>query len=206
MKKIQKCLAFALAIIMCLSATPVLAASSNQNSDKRETTTINGVTYEFEYSYSDGKKITNIKNVTEKTEEVLCYDVERGVIFLDNQLLAYIEDTSDEQEEVPQIVPFANYWVYHDTSTIRITWAATATFMAVASAIAAVLPNTGVVGVITQMGISVLSSLADSATGGTVRCVAYTHVLTDGRVQCRWDWTFIAPTGESYGPYSTYDL
>lgn len=206
MKKIQKCLALVLAIIMCLSATPALAASNNQNTNKKEAITINGTAYEFEYSYSDGKKITNIKNVTDKTEDVLCYDVEQGVIFLNNQVLAYVEDTSEQQEETPQIVPFANYWVYHDTSTRRISWAASASFIAVASAIAAVLPSVGTVGVITAMGLSALSGLAGAATGGTVKCVTYTHVLPDGSIQCRWDWSFIAPTGETYGPYSTYDL
>lgn len=35
-------------------------------------------------------------------------------------------------------------------------------------------------------------------------CVGYTHVLNDGTVQTRCDWTFRPSTEDKYGSYSSY--
>lgn len=195
-------------LITCSLGTVVSFASDN--STQSETITIDGVTYRFEYSYSHGDKVTHIINMDDNTEDIVYYKKDNGTIYFNGSPMAYVETISvvkTENVSENSITPFASTgWRYHDTSTHRITWLAGTSASAVAAAISAAIPGTTTFQVILKMGLSALSSIAKSCIGGTLKCVAYTQTLADGKIQCRYDWTFTADSGDSYGPFSTYQL
>lgn len=205
-------LAFAMLIACSSGAINSFAADNIVCNDEDERITIDGVTYKYEYSYSGEKEFTHIINLNDNTEYVVYYDRGKGIVFLNNEPLAYIDVTYSSDTQVPSrgnISLASNYWVYHDTSTHRITLVESRVakygIIAVATAIAAVIPGCTATKVIIAVGVAALSDIAEECKGGTVKCVAYTHVLNDGSVQFRFDWTFTTEKGKSYGPYSTYN-
>lgn len=210
-KKIASLLMSFTLFVTCLAGATISYASDNDcfNNDS-ETVLINGIEYKYEETFENGEEITHIINLKYGTEDVLYYDKEKNIVFLNEEPFAYVENLLTEVVSTPEyeITPFAvtTGWKYHDTSYKKITWKAGAAASAVAAAISAVIPGTSAKAVIAKMGIAVLNSIANSCVGGKVKCVAYTQVLLDGKVQCRYDWTFITPKGKSYGPYTSYKL
>lgn len=204
-------LAMVLIITCSLGATTALAAESNDNTGQSDTIVIDGSVYEFEDAYWNGMPATYINNLTENTRDVVYYDEANGTIYWNGEPMAYVEKVSTTLAEPETgISPLAaDHWTYDRTETYNVSWARGASVSAVASAIAAAASRMGgklkALGVILEMGFSALSSLADSSVGGTVQVDQYYHIYADGRIQYRWDWSFIAPTtGKRYGPFTTF--
>ena len=202
-----------LSLIMLLTcsvgATISYAADNTSTVAENETVIIDGKEYKYEDVFVNGKEITRIINLTDNTEDILYYDIEKGTVFLNNEPIAYIENEPIETVDAFEygISPLAtNGWRYHDTSNHRITWKQGVAAAVLAGVIAAVIPGTGKLAVLARIGANTLGIVAGACAGGIVKCVAYTQVLLDGKVQCRYDWTFKPNTGESYGPYSSYQL
>lgn len=203
-------LAMVLLITCSLGATTAFAAESNDNASQNETIVIDGSVYEFEEAYWNGMPATYINNLTENTRDIVYYDEANGTIYWNGEPMAYIEKVSTTLAEPETGISLlaADHWTYDRTETYHVSWAQGASVSAVASAIATAASRMGgklkALGVILEIGFSTLSSLADSSVGGTVQVAQYHHIYTDGRIQYRWDWTFIASTGEHYGPFTTY--
>lgn len=202
-----------MAVIMsatCLAgATNSYASDNKYNTDESEILIFDGNEYQYVDEYIDGKEITHIINLTENTEDILYYDEANGTIYLNNKPIAYVEDAISSENIFSEYgtSPFAdNYWKWHDTSTKHITWIQGVTAAILAGIIAAVIPTVGKATVIAKIGLNALGVVAAACAGAYVDCVAYTHVLSDGKVQLRYDWTFRPSTGDKYGPYSSYSL
>lgn len=192
-----------------VGATVSYAADENSIVNESEIVLIDGKEYKYEDEYVNGKEITHIINLTDNTEDTLYYDSENGIVFLNDVPIAYIEKMSTETIEMFEnnISPLATTgWRYHDTSSHRITWVQGVTAAVLAGVIAAVIPGVGKAAVIAKIGLTALGVIAAACAGGTVTCKTYTQVLLDGKVQFRYDWTFKPSTGETYGPYSSYQL
>ena len=196
--------------VTCLAgATNSYAADNEYNIEESETIILDGAEYKYVDEYVDGKEITHILNLTDNTEDILYYDEANGTIYLNDEPVAYVEDviSSENIFSKNEVNPLAdNYWKWHDSSTKRITWAQGVAAAVLAGIIAAVIPNVGKITVIVKIGLSALSVVAAACGGAYVDCVSYTHVLNDGSVQLRCDWTFRPSTGDKYGPYSSYWL
>ena len=165
--------------------------------------------YRYENVLANGKEIIYIIHLTDNTEDILYYDIGNNTVFLNDMPIAYTEkvseDTVDEFKNC--ILPLAaNGWRNHDTSNHRITWVQGVTAAVLAGVIAAVIPGSGKLTVLAKIGVTALGIVAGACAGGTVKCVAYTQVLLDGKVQFRYDRTFKPSAGESYGPYRSYQL
>lgn len=208
-------LAMVLLITCSLGATTALAAESNDNTGQNETIVIDGSLYEFEDAYWNGMPATYINNLTENTRDVVYYDEATGTVYWNGTPIAYVEKVSTDEvtTSLSNAIPLANnddYWTYHDTSTHTISWPEIKAFqigvIVVGTAIAAALPGITAVQVISAVGIFALNEIADTCEGGTLTCVGYSHVLNDGTIQFRFDWSFTATTGKTYGPFSTYQL
>lgn len=202
-------MAFIMLIVCSAGATISYANDNTFTIDSSETVIIDGKEYRYENVLANGKEIIYIIHLTDNTEDILYYDIGNNTVFLNDMPIAYIEkvseDTVDEFKKC--ILPLAaNGWRYHDTSNHRITWVQGVTAAVLAGVIAAVIPGSGKLTVLAKIGVTALGIVAGACAGGTVKCVAYTQVLLDGKVQFRYDWTFKPSTGESYGPYSSYQL
>ena len=196
-------------LITCSNCATISYAAENISAvDEREEVIINGKEYKYEDGFVNGKEITRIINLTDNTEDILYYDAEKGTVFMNDVPVAYIEEVSPEaiyglKNNIPS---FSTYgWRYHDTSSHRITWKQGVTAAVLAGVIAYVLPVNKAT-VIAGIGITALGIVAAACSGGTVTCKTYTQVLLDGKVQFRYDWSFKPNTGETYGPYSSYQL
>lgn len=204
-------LAMVLLITCSLGATTALAAESNDNTGQNETIVIDGSLYEFEDAYWNGMPATYINNLTENTRDVVYYDEATGTVYWNGEPMAYIEKVSTTLAEPETgISPLAaDHWTYKGRSSFEVTWVHSASIFAVATAISkaigVVVPGVTALKIILAMGVGALTGLAKAATGGTVQIDEYYHIYSDGRIQYRWDWTFIAPTtGEVFGPFTTY--
>lgn len=197
-------------VIVCSAgATVSYDADKTVTIDSSETVIIDGKEYRYENVLANGKEIIYIIHLTDNTEDILYYDIGNNTVFLNDMPIAYIEKVSEDETVGFEnfISPLAtNGWRYHDTSNHRITWVQGVTAAVLAGVIAAVIPGTGKLAVLAKIGATTLGIVAGACAGGTVKCVAYTQVLLDGKVQFRYDWTFRPSTGESYGPYSSYQL
>lgn len=209
-KRITSLFLVLIMLLTCSAGTTISYASDNAPTvNESETVIIDGKEYKYEDVFVNGKEITRIINLTDNTEDLLYYDIEKGTVFLNNEPIAYIENEPTETVDAPEhgISPLStNGWRYHDTSTHRITWKQGVAAAILAGVIASVIPGTGRLAVLAKIGANTLGIIAAACSGGTVKCVAYTQVLLDGKIQCRYDWTFSPNTGESYGPYRSYQL
>lgn len=202
-------MALIMVIVCSAGATVSYDADKTVTIDSSETVIIDGKEYRYENVLANGKEIIYIIHLTDNTEDILYYDIGNNTVFLNDMPIAYIEKVSEDETVGFEnfISPLAtNGWRYHDTSNHRITWVQGVTAAVLAGVIAAVIPGTGKLAVLAKIGATTLGIVAGACTGGTVKCVAYTQVLLDGKVQFRYDWTFKPSTGESYGPYSSYQL
>jgi len=208
-KKIKKITAIFLILITIISAPSMSASASpskNSNIKDVEILTIDGLQYKFEEIYLDGKDVIRVTNLSTNTQEILYFDESIGTLFSNGKPVAYISETSVVEEKILHSVsPLTNdpYWTYVETKYYKVTWAKSAGVIAVATAIASVLPGKGWATVIAKIGLSVLKSIAESAVGGTVKLVLYNHVTPQiAKIELLYEWSFIAPTGEVYGPFS----
>ncbi len=202
-------MALIMVIVCSAGATVSYDADKTVTIDSSETVIIDGKEYRYENVLANGKEIIYIIHLTDNTEDILYYDIGNNTVFLNDMPIAYIEKVSEDETVGFEnfISPLAtNGWRYHDTSNHRITWVQGVTASVLAGIIAAVIPGTGKLAVLAKIGATTLGIVAGACAGGTVKCVAYTQVLLDGKVQFRYDWTFKPSTGESYGPYSSYQL
>lgn len=202
-------MALIMVIVCSAGATVSYDADKTVTIDSSETVIIDGKEYRYENVLANGKEIIYIIHLTDNTEDILYYDIGNNTVFLNDMPIAYTEkvseDTVDEFKNC--ILPLAaNGWRNHDTSNHRITWVQGVTAAVLAGVIAAVIPGTGKLVVLAKIGATTLGIVAGACAGGTVKCVAYTQVLLDGKVQFRYDGTFKPSTGESYGPYRSYQL
>lgn len=186
-------------------------AADNQYTDKNsETVILDGMEYKYIDKYVDGKEITHILNLTANTEDILYYDEADGTIYLNNEPVAYVEDviSSENISSESRVSPLAgdSYWGYNGTTTKRITWAQGVAAAVLAGIIAAVIPNVGKIAVIAKIGLTALGVVAAACGGAYADCASYSHVLMDGKIEFRFDWTFRPNTGDKYGPYSKYVL
>lgn len=202
-----------MALIMFMTcsagATASYAADNDSVANENAIVLIDGKEYKYKDEYVNGKEITHIINFTDNTEDILYYDAENGIVFLNDVPVAYIEKVPADVVRMSEnnISPLATTgWRYHDTSSHRITWAQGVTAAVLAGVIAAVIPGVGKAVVLARIGTTALGIVAAACAGGTVTCKTYTQVLLDGKVQFRYDWTFKPSTGETYGPYSSYQL
>lgn len=202
-------LALIMLITCSVGATISYAANNLSAVDKKEEIVIiNGKEYKYEDEFVNGKNVTRIINLTDDTEDILYYAAEKGTVLLNDIPVAYIEAASIETLEVFEnnILPLAsNGWRYHDTSSHYITWVQGVSAAVLAGVIAYVIPVKKSA-IIAGMGVTALGIVAAACAGGTVTCKTYTQVLLDGKVQLRYDWKFTPNTGETYGPYSSYQL
>lgn len=208
-KKIKKITAIFLILITIISALSMSASASpskNSNIKDVEILTIDGLQYKFEEIYLDGKDVIRVTNLSTNAQEILYFDESIGTLFSNGKPVAYISETSVVEEKILHSVsPLTNdpYWTYVETKYYKVTWAKSAGVIAVATAIASVLPGKGWATVIAKIGLSVLKSIAESAVGGTVKLVLYNHVTPQiAKIELLYEWSFIAPTGEVYGPFS----
>lgn len=204
-KKIISLLITIVTIATCFNGVIISSASNTENS---ETFTIEGITYRYEDLYLDGKEVTRISNLTDNTEDILYYDKASETIYLNDKPIAILSKNFSSNFNINNgINPCSdNYWNFHDRSTTNITWVQSVTAAVLAGIIAACIPGVSKWAVLSRIGVSTLGVIAGACAGGKVICDAYTHVLTDGTVQIRYDWTFKPSTGETYGPFSSYDL
>lgn len=197
-------------VIVCSAGATISYANDNTFTiDSSETVIIDGKEYRYENVLANGKEIIYIIHLTDNTEDILYYDIGNNTVFLNDMPIAYTEkvseDTVDEFKNC--ILPLAaNGWRNHDTSNHRITWVQGVTAAVLAGVIAAVIPGSGKLTVLAKIGVTALGIVAGACAGGTVKCVAYTQVLLDGKVQFRYDRTFKPSAGGSYGPYRSYQL
>ena len=202
-------MAFIMLIVCSAGATISYANDNTFTIDSSEKVIIDGKEYRYENVLANGKEIIYIIHLTDNTEDILYYDIGNNTVFLNDMPIAYTEkvseDTVDEFKNC--ILPLAaNGWRNHDTSNHRITWVQGVTAAVLAGVIAAVIPGSGKLTVLAKIGVTALGIVAGACAGGTVKCVAYTQVLLDGKVQFRYDRTFKPSAGESYGPYRSYQL
>lgn len=208
-KKITSIALAMILIITCsLGATTALAAENDDNTSQNETIVLDGSVYAFEESYYNGMPATYIVNLTENTRDVVYYDEATGTVYYNGEPMAYIEKVSTTVADSGSGISLlaADHWTYMETSSFKVTWAHKASVFVVAGAISAVVgavvPGVNTVTIILAIGLGALKGLADAAMGGTVQLDTYYHIYSDGRIQYKWDWTFIAPTGERYGPFT----
>ena len=184
-------------------------ATATYAAENIETAIIDGKEYRCESRIVDDKEYMYITNITDEITDVVYYDVCSGIIFHNGKPVAYVENAVSfpDEKSIESVSPLATTgWRYHDTSNHRISWARGVAAATLAGIIAAVIPSTGWLSVLTKIGATALSAVSAACIGGNVKCVAYTQVLASGKVQCRYDWTFRPSSGESYGPYSSYKL
>lgn len=203
-------MAFTILTTCLVGATNMYAADNQYTDENSETVILDGMEYKYIDEYVDGKEITHILNLTANTEDILYYDEANGTIYLNNEPVAYVEDviSSENISSESRVSPLAgdSYWGYNGTTTKRITWAQGVAAAVLAGIIAAVIPNVGKIAVIAKIGLTALGIVAAACGGAYVDCASYSHVLMDGKIEFRFDWTFRPSTGDVYGPYSKYVL
>ncbi len=203
-------LAFTILTTCLIGATNMYASDNKYYNEKSETVIYDGIEYKYIDEFVNGKEITHILNLTNNTEDILYFDEVNGIIYLNNEPIAFVEDVilSENISSETGISPLAgdSYWGYNGTTTKRITWAQGVAAAVLAGIIAAVIPNVGKVAVILKIGLSALGVVAAACGGAYVDCASYSHVLMDGKIEFRLNWTFRPSTGDVYGPYSKYIL
>lgn len=205
-QKIASLFLILLTIISSISISVSASSANNSNIENSTILTIDGSLYKFEEINFDGKEITRVTNLSTHTQELIYFDENRGIVFSNNKPVAYVsEETSTENNTLHSISPFTTdpYWTYVETKYYKVTWAKGASIAVVAGAIAAVLPGKSKLSVILALGIGTLGGIAGSAIGGTVKLSLYKHVTPQtAKIELLYEWSFIAPTGETYGPFS----
>lgn len=205
-KLISLILALSMAVTY-LSTTMVSFANNlekENNNSQSETININGINYKYEYYTYDQQQVTKIVNLDNNNVDVISYNQIDGTITLNGEQFGYINNMQTSNPVTP--LKSDNGWRFHDRSKIHISWAKGASVAVVAGAIASVIPGAGAGSIILKIGFNALSTIASMSVGGDIIVDTYTQVLMSGKIQFRYDWTFVASTGDKYGPFSSYQL
>ena len=88
----------------------------------------------------------------------------------------------------------------------HISWGAATTAEGIAAMISAALGLIGTAGVIAAMGLAPLISLVGNAGGATIYIEEQTLHMAFEPPRRRYLWTFVASTGDSYGPFIINDF
>lgn len=209
-KNTKKFIAAFLALIMIFSALSISASafSSDQSTIKdSEIMTFDGISYRIEEISLNGMEVTRVINLSTNTQEIIYFDESIGTLFSNGEPVAYVEEikTAEKESLLGSVSPLTNdpYWSHAETKYYKVTWAQGASIAVVAGVIAAVLPGKGKIAVIAAIGIGALGDITSSSIGGTIKLDLYRHVIPQAaKIELLYEWSFITPTGETYGPFS----
>lgn len=180
MRKIpKKVLALLLTITLLVTGTiPAFAQTTVSNVDVyaegcKETVTLGGEKYEYRYGYdTHNNKMVEITNIEAGATNVLIYDEATGQMYLDGNVVAFVE--KGETNSFNNIQPKDVGWNYvTGPSTTRISFATGISAAAVAAIIATAVGSIGGAAVIAAMGLSALSVIAAGSIGGVVTTTLY---------------------------------
>ncbi len=188
---------FAIVLIFSIFSTSIVSANSNQIQHQYdgdiyadnliEEVIIDDVQYTFEYSYNEGSRQVIITDSLGNLD-VLQYELNDEYIYVN---------------EEPK-VRISNGWNDLGSSSTYVSWAKGMSVAVVAGAIGiAISGNFGAAGVIACIGLGTLSVLASGAVGGTVHNRVRMHY--DYNITYEYRWSFTASTGDSYGPFTSYE-
>ena len=211
-KVIKQCIVTSLCLSMVIAIIPTNIFASEKgiknegdmySQNVTESVNIEGVNYTYKYYYdSEGQRSILVSDTTNSVSNVVTYNEETSTIYLDNEKLAEVETVYENDPHLEDSTPQSKLnWVHQGTYHNKISWSKGTTVAAVAAAISIHLATLGAAGVIAAMGTGALGVLAASAIGGTLHRTLY-RATTGSRVFHKYNWSFVANTGERYGTYT----
>ena len=168
-----------------------------------ETINIEGTNYTFSYLYENDNRIIYVPNDINSNIDKIYYDEESNIGYLNGQPCFKKITSSDSKD--PSIIPFGG-WETVGTDSVYISWGAATTAEGIAAMISAALGLIGTAGVIAAMGLAPLISLVGNAGGATIYIEEQTLHMAFEPPRRRYLWTFVASTGDSYGPFIINDF
>lgn len=162
-----------------------------------EVVNISDVNYSYSYFYENGNRTILITNDANDTVDKVWFDEETSTIYLNGEVFAIPIGDSHQND----ISLAATGWQTISSSSHYISWAKGTTVAVVAAALAVYLGTLGTAGVIAAMGTAALGTLAANAIGGTLYVKLQEYYVPLSTPQYRYEWSFTASTGTSYGPY-----
>lgn len=177
---------------------------------------IDGTTYSYEYDLQDGKKVTNITNEDTSETDVLVYDEENGVFYLNGSVVAEIEDVEEEDINVGEqsgadvfedggvsMQAKASRYKYIGAVNKKVTWKHGVAVAVAAGIIAAALVCMTGAKVIFSIGYNAVKYFANNCVGGRVKSKVYE--MKAGKVtNYKHVWSFTTSKGKKYGNYTSY--
>lgn len=177
---------------------------------------IDGTTYSYEYDLQAGKKVTNITNEDTSETDVLVYDEEKGIFYLNGNVVAEIEDveedslTAEEQsgadvfeDDGVSMQSAASRYKYIGAINKKVTWKHGVAVAVAAGIIAAALVCMTGAKIIYHIGKSAVKAFANNCVGGRVRSKMYE--MKAGKVtNYKHVWSFTTSKGKKYGNYTSY--
>mgnify|MGYP004545566471 FL=1 len=147
------------------------------------------------YINNFGHRVIEITSNNNKNIDTLVFDDNTGTVYLNNSIIAtYTVDDAN----ISSVVPFSSGWSPADSGSKYISWAEGAAVAVVAGVVAGCLGGT--VGAV----LGGVSAFAGLCSGGTLSWKKW-YKVEGTKARLKTDWTFKAPTGTSYGPY-TYTI
>lgn len=207
MKKSSRGLTLLLVVVFMFSFTiqPAFAATHTNTSyklfanEESETVYIDGASYTYRYYYENGNRAIDIVNNETGNTDKLVYDEAASVMHLNENQFPIVDCITSTSA-----LTYTNGWESMGTSSYYISWGTATTAAVVAGMIAIYLGSLGTAGVIAAMGVGALGVIAANSSGGTLTTELQELNIPFTTPQYRYIWSFIASTGDTYGPYISH--
>lgn len=193
----------AMVVMFSFTIQPAFAATAGTAYDLyanegNENIYIDGTSYTYHYYYENGSRAIDIINNKNGHIDKIVYSEENQTLYLNENRLAVIGNSFSTLDS-----GFTDGWESLGTSSHYISWGESTTTAVIAGMIAIYLGSLGTAGVIAAMGVGALSIIAANANGGTITAeLQWYHSMF--YTQYRYIWTFVASTGDTYGPYISH--
>lgn len=163
-----------------------------------ESIIIDGITYVYNYYYTNNNRTISVTNEATGQVDIILYDISSGKTYLNNQL--FMEKVTDSAG----ITPYAYYeWEQvGSASSYKITWIDSVGVSTLAAIIAEAISNkVPAASFIATMGASAISDLAHSANGATITLSIQMYLALFVAPQYRYVVSIKSNSGKLYGPY-----
>lgn len=209
-----------IASILCLSLlTGMVSFAKEENEytkidpyaqNLKEGVLIDGVEYSYEYDLVDGYKSTLITNENTSETELLLYDEEAGVFYLNDEIVATVKDVGVDDVTSTKVIESGLYeqadtrgYTQIGTVNKEITWKTGVAYAVAAGIIAGCLVGMTGAMVIAKIGASSVQAFAKNCVGGRVRSTVY-EMKAGSTVSYKHVWSFTTSKGTKYGNYTSY--
>jgi hypothetical protein len=170
-----------------------------------ETVVIEGVTYQFIFSYDvAGNRTISITNTVDGAVDVVVCDESSATLFVNGEPVGtFIYLVGDSRSATVTQALRAGYVYLYPFSTF-ISWSGGVAVAVLAAMIAAAAPVLGPAGVLAAMGSAALTVLASMAAGATVSGDLYQFQPASPPYHYQLQWKLKVSEGSTYGIFTSY--